>query len=54
MPRFGYRLERTFTAQETRPRKIAKVLHIVYLTEQSRVSKGGFYPNGMNGALKTT
>jgi hypothetical protein len=31
-----------------------EVLHIVYLTEQSGVSKGGFYPNGMNGALKTT
>jgi len=29
-------------------------LHIVYLTEQSGVSKGGFYPNGMNGRLKTT
>jgi hypothetical protein len=31
-----------------------EVLHIVYLTEQSGASKGGFYPNGMNGALKTT
>jgi hypothetical protein len=31
-----------------------EVLHIVYLTEQSGVSKGGFYPNGMNGTLKST
>jgi Ferritin-like domain len=31
-----------------------EVLHIVYLTEQSGVGKGGFYPNGMNGTLKTT
>jgi hypothetical protein len=31
-----------------------EVLHIVYLTEQSGVGKGGFYPNGMNGALKST
>jgi hypothetical protein len=31
-----------------------EVLHIVYLTEKSGVSKGGFYPNGMNGALKST
>jgi hypothetical protein len=31
-----------------------EVLHIVYLTEKKGVSKGGFYPNGMNGALKTT
>jgi hypothetical protein len=31
-----------------------EVLHIVYLTEQSGVSSGGFYPNGMNGTLKTT
>jgi hypothetical protein len=31
-----------------------EVLHIVYLTEQSGVSKGGFYPNGMNGKLKST
>jgi len=32
----------------------AVVLHIVYLTEESGISKGGFYPNGMNGKLKTT
>jgi hypothetical protein len=31
-----------------------EVLHIVYLTEKAGVSKGGFYPNGMNGAIKTT
>lgn len=31
-----------------------EVLHIVYLTEQSGVDKGGFYPNGMNGTLKST
>jgi hypothetical protein len=31
-----------------------EVLHIVYLTEQSGVSKGGFYPDGMNGTLKST
>jgi hypothetical protein len=31
-----------------------EVLHIVYLTEQAGVSKGGFYPNGMNGTLKST
>ena len=31
-----------------------EVLRIVYLTDKQGVSKGGFYPNGMNGALKTT
>jgi hypothetical protein len=31
-----------------------EVLRIVYLTDQEGVSSGGFYPNGMNGALKTT
>ena len=31
-----------------------EVLHIVYLTPQSGASSGGFYPNGMNGTLKTT
>lgn len=31
-----------------------EVLHIVYLTEQSGVSKGGFYPKGMNGTLRST
>ncbi|RUW33682.1 ferritin-like domain-containing protein, partial [Mesorhizobium sp. M1A.F.Ca.IN.020.06.1.1] len=30
-----------------------EVLRIVYLTDQSGVSKGGFYPNGMNGTLKS-
>jgi hypothetical protein len=31
-----------------------EVLHIVYLTDKSGVSKGGFYPNGMNGAIRST
>ena len=31
-----------------------EVLHIVYLTDKAGVSKGGFYPNGMNGELKST
>jgi Ferritin-like domain len=31
-----------------------EVLHIVYLTDKAGVSQGGFYPNGMNGALRTT
>lgn len=31
-----------------------EVLRIVYLTDQAGVSKGGFYPNGMNGAIKST
>lgn len=31
-----------------------EVLRIVYLTDQPGVSKGGFYPNGMNGTLKST
>lgn len=31
-----------------------QVLRIVYLTDQSGVSSGGLYPNGMNGILKTT
>ncbi|UCI06476.1 ferritin-like domain-containing protein [Mesorhizobium sp. B1-1-8] len=31
-----------------------EVLRIVYLTDQSGVSKGGFYPNGMNGTIKST
>ncbi|MCC6889373.1 MAG: ferritin-like domain-containing protein [Hyphomicrobiales bacterium] len=31
-----------------------EVLHIVYLTAKQGVSRGGFYPNGMNGALKST
>jgi hypothetical protein len=31
-----------------------EVLRIVYLTDKKDESKGGFYPNGMNGALKTT
>ena len=31
-----------------------EVLHIVYVTEKSGASAGGFYPEGMNGNLKTT
>jgi len=31
-----------------------EVLRIVYLTDQAGVSKGGFYPDGMNGTLKST
>lgn len=31
-----------------------EVLRIVYLSGESGVSSGGFYPNGMNGALKST
>jgi hypothetical protein len=31
-----------------------QVLRIVYLTDQSGVSSGGFYPKGMNGNVKTT
>ncbi len=31
-----------------------QVLRIVYLTDQSGVSGGGLFPNGMNGALRTT
>jgi hypothetical protein len=31
-----------------------EVLHIVYLTDQRGVSKGGFYPDGMNGTLRST
>jgi hypothetical protein len=31
-----------------------EVLRIVYLTDQAGVSSGGFYPDGMNGSLKTT
>ena len=31
-----------------------EVLHIVYLTDQKGASRGGFYPNGMNGVLRTT
>jgi Ferritin-like domain len=31
-----------------------QVLRIVYLTDQDGVGQGGFYPNGMNGNLKTT
>ena len=30
------------------------VLRLVYLTDKEGETKGGFYPNGMNGALKTT
>jgi hypothetical protein len=31
-----------------------QVLRIVYLTDQSGVSRGGLFPNGMNGSLRTT
>ncbi|WP_352821941.1 ferritin-like domain-containing protein [Mesorhizobium sp. M0203] len=31
-----------------------QVLRIVYLTDRAGVSKGGFYPEGMNGTLKST
>ena len=31
-----------------------EVLRIVYLTDKSGVSSGGFYPKGMNGTLKST
>jgi Ferritin-like domain len=31
-----------------------EVLRIVYLTDKPGVSKGGFYPNGLNGTLKST
>ncbi|MBB4184656.1 hypothetical protein GGE07_001282 [Sinorhizobium terangae] len=31
-----------------------EVLRIVYLTDQEGASKGGFYPNGMNGMIKST
>ena len=31
-----------------------EVLRIVYLTDKSGVSSGGFYPEGMNGNVKTT
>jgi hypothetical protein len=31
-----------------------EVLRIVYLTDKAGVNKGGFYPNGMNGTIKST
>jgi hypothetical protein len=31
-----------------------EVLRIVYLTDKDGVDSGGFYPNGMNGSIKTT
>ncbi|HJP84901.1 MAG TPA: ferritin-like domain-containing protein [Gemmatimonadaceae bacterium] len=31
-----------------------QVLRIVYLTDKSGVSGGGIFPNGMNGAIRTT
>lgn len=31
-----------------------QVLRIVYLTDQSGVSSGGMFPDGMNGSLRTT
>jgi hypothetical protein len=42
-------------------RTVSQVLGIVYLgpnasatTPQAGISKGGFFPNGLNGNLKTT
>ncbi len=35
-------------------RTTSQVLKIVYLTNKSGVSKGGFFPNGLNGAITTT
>ncbi len=35
-------------------RTTGQVLNIVYLNPASGVSKGGFYPNGLNGDIKTT
>ncbi|WP_352450332.1 ferritin-like domain-containing protein [Mesorhizobium sp. M0106] len=35
-------------------RKPQEVLRIVYLNDKDGVSKGGFYPEGMNGTLKST
>jgi hypothetical protein len=58
--RMGVRVSKKANIVPSTPDAIAirrtpqQVLHIVYLTEQTGVSKGGFYPNGMNGALKTT
>jgi hypothetical protein len=31
-----------------------QVLRLVYGADKAGTSKGGFYPNGMNGKLKTT
>jgi len=31
-----------------------EVLHIVYLNDKAGTSSGGFYPNGMNGSIKST
>jgi hypothetical protein len=31
-----------------------QVLQIVYLTSDTGVSSGGFFPNGVNGALDST
>ena len=35
-------------------RNTSQVLRIVYLTPQTGVSQGGFFPNGVNGAITTT
>lgn len=35
-------------------RTTSEVLKIVYLTGNANVSMGGFFPNGLNGAIKTT
>lgn len=31
-----------------------EVLRIVYISDKEGASKGGFYPNGMNGKIKST
>jgi hypothetical protein len=35
-------------------RTVQQVLNIVYLNPAAGVSSGGFFPNGLNGAIKTT
>lgn len=35
-------------------RTTSEVLKIVYLTGNANVSTGGFFPNGLNGSIKTT
>lgn len=35
-------------------RTTSEVLKIVYLTGNANVNMGGFFPNGLNGAIKTT
>ena len=36
------------------PRLPQQVLNIVYLTPERGVSAGGFFPQGVNGTLRTT